>query len=1012
MTVRSLFVGLSGLTAMGQNIDVIGNNIANVNTVGFRSSRASFDDIFYQTLYSGTGATATRGGINPREIGTGVKLGSVDKIFTQGSTQSTGRLLDLAINGDGFFVLRDGAGDEKSTEYLSRAGDFSLDDQGFIVDPGTGYHLIGQTADSNGDLETTKAPGALQIDSNRKSLAQATTKVSASGNFDASVGDGTDVSAALSTSNLLGLFDENGEPMGLVNGDVIRFDSGYLQLNDPPIGTDNPVNLTQYDANGKGEGVILTITSTTTVADLQDALTNFFSGTVNTISPGTASGIDVNYNTDGAFEFSNSSKNALKGIQIGLSTREGEADPPKDSTRLIGNLFVNEGDPDFTKTLNVGAGQVVTTNQARQADRNTSIDIYDSLGASHSITVGLAADTHQPAAIKETTVDQLRDDQGRFLIPDGIVPPKVEILDAQNDTATNTATFTARQVSNIVATQGVYSYADTNGNLIALRLTDGAISINGGAFNAPTNAALSAVFTANEIDVTGSQYLNVPSSTNQGGLLGSDGFTASTTLETIRENLEERINSSIQKIASNLVNLDPATLPPEFIMPNVSSALAEPATKPEIKVILSDDGSFTFASSGGSLGASQLPDTDVRTQNLIAAAGGADNMGLSLDLAAKTRSIRISTLDSTTTPPTADQEIDIDNTDAANQVTGFIKNATAEEIFGADLSKAFTIGNTDTGPLTAGDPTLNPPTGVNDSGVQLVAMSSGTLYQSGTTAAPEYFSEYNAFEPETTAFQALFNQRGYGIASNFDGTAGVDRAAGVPVGIVAREGINNAFETNTIHQNGQTQNTVNFQAVVPNDARQAPQGTTGSLYFDSSGRFDSYGSGSEPNIAFDYDYNDPQNGGARELKFNLDLSGITQFDSNHTAQLQSQNGRPIGQLDSVSIASNGEIMGLFTNGDSQTLGKILLATVTNEDGLVQKGNTLFMARDGDNSGDRIFVEADLEGGSIESGSLELSNVDLAQEFTNMIVAQRAYQANTRVITTADAILQEVVNLKR
>lgn len=1012
MTVRSLFVGLTGLSAMGQNIDIIGNNIANVNTVGFRASRASFDDIFYQTLFSGVGAKGNRGGINPRQMGTGVKLGSVDKIFTQGSPQTTGRLLDLAINGDGFFVLRDGAGDDKSKEFLTRAGNFSLDNQGFIVDPGTGYRLIGQTADENGILQTTKAPGPLQIDFNRESLAQSTTVVRAGGNFDSSIGERTAVSPALNSSNLLGLFDETGNPLGLVNGDVIRFDTGFLELNDPPVGIDNPIDLSKRSVNGKTEGVILTVTSTTTVADLQDAITNFFSGVITDITPGVASGIDVNYNSNGAFEFANSSKNALKGIRIGLNTRQGEAEPPKEATRLLGSLFVNNGDPDFTRTLNVNAGEVVTTNRARQADRNTSIDVFDSLGASHSITIGLAADTQAPAAIKETTIDKLRDDEGRFLIPNGIVPPKVEFLEAENIPANNTAIFTARQISNIVATQGVFSYNDANGNLIALRLTDGAISINGGTFNEPTNAALANVFEENEINVTGTQFLNVPSATNLGGLLGTDGLSANTTLEMIRENLERRINSSIQKVANNLIGIDPQTLPDEFVIPEVSSILAEPATKPQIKVILTNDGSFKFESVGGSLGASSLPNSDVRTQNLIAAAGGEEKMGLMLDLAAKTRTIRVSTLDQSTDPATEDQEIDIDNTDAAKSITGFIKKATPEEIFGTDLTKVFTIGNTDHGPLAIGDPVADPPTGINDSGVHLVALSSGTLYAMDDPTNPNYFSKFNAFESQTTAFRALFNQRGYGMAQNFDGNNGVDRTAGVPVGIVAYSGAGNSFETNTIHQDGLTRNTVNFQAVVPNDARIPPQGTTGTLFFDNTGRFKSYGYDTDPYLSFDTDYNDPQNGGARELKIKLDLSGITQFDSSHTAQLQSQNGRPVGMLDNVAITTNGEIMGLFTNGDSQSLGKILLATVTNEGGLVQQGNTMFIFRNGDNSGQRQFVEADLQGGSIESGSLELSNVDLAQEFTNLIMAQRAYQANARVITTADQVLTEVVSLKR
>ncbi len=97
MTIRSLFVGLTGLTAMGQGIDVISNNIANINTVGFRAGRASFDDLFYRTISAGVGSTATRGGINPQQLGSGVKLGSIDTIFTQCSSQSTGRLLDMSI---------------------------------------------------------------------------------------------------------------------------------------------------------------------------------------------------------------------------------------------------------------------------------------------------------------------------------------------------------------------------------------------------------------------------------------------------------------------------------------------------------------------------------------------------------------------------------------------------------------------------------------------------------------------------------------------------------------------------------------------------------------------------------------------------------------------------------------------------------------------------------------------------------------------------------------------------
>src|SRR5690606_16360890 len=111
----------------------------------------------------------------------------------------------------------------------------------------------------------------------------------------------------------------------------------------------------------------------------------------------------------------------------------------------------------------------------------------------------------------------------------------------------------------------------------------------------------------------------------------------------------------------------------------------------------------------------------------------------------------------------------------------------------------------------------------------------------------------------------------------------------------------------------------------------------------------------------------------------------------HSAQLQSQDGRPVGNLDNVSIAANGEIIGIFTNGDSHSLGQIMLATVRNESGLIQEGDTMFTVAP--NAGERLLVEAGNGGGVITSGTLELSNVDLAQEFTNLIVAQRAFQAN-------------------
>ncbi len=1022
MTVRSLFVGLSGLTAMGHDIDVISNNIANVNTVGFRAGRAAFDDIFYQTLFSGVGASGNQGGINPRQIGTGVRLASVDTLFTQGSSQSTGRLLDMSIEGNGFFVLVD----KTNTKYLTRAGNFSLDDQGYIVDPGTGYRLIGKVASEDGVILEDQAEAPLQIDFSRNAPARSTGNVIASGNFDARIGNPTsdsEVSTAQKTTNLLGMFNEGGTPLGLINGDVIRFETGFLDLNDPPDHIQSPINLSSIDS-GKGEGVLMTITSTTTMQDLQQAFNDFFSTTVRQISPGMASGIEVGFdNSTGEFQFTNTGSNSLNGVRIGLTPRGESGKPPEEANRLLGNLFVNQGDPDFTRTLNVGAEEVVRTEVIRRADSTSSIDVYDSLGNAYTVSMGLAVDTETPAATRETTVGDLQDSQGRFLIPGGVVPPKPEFSEPILDAATNTAVFTATQISNIVATQGIYSFEDGSGNLVAIRLSDGAISFNGNDFASPilSDGTIDQEFLDNGLDVTGDSMLNIPSAVNQGGgLLGDEGFTQSTTMEDLRRNIENRINAAIQQVSSHLSDIDPTTIIRLNVPAGGFTAPANLPAKP-ITVELTEDGSFTFRSNFGNLGSVASTNSTYLTNIANSQARGDvgawpkdEGLGLVFDLAAKTRSVRVSTVDPGDLPATTDDFADgrVDNNyNDGGGITGFIQSV---DPFG-DINDVFQIGNTDYSVLdNNGDFVIGNPAalaGIQDSGVHLVALSSGA-YATSDDLDDANFSGYQAFSQEATALRALFNQRGYGIAGNFDGAPGVDRTTGVPIGIVANADDPLPFEINTIHRDGQNRNMVNFQVAVPNDYRTVPNKTTGTLFFNTRGRFQSYGNAAQtPTLSFDPDNNDPLQGGVPTVQFALDLKNITYFSATSTAQMQSQDGRPMGTLDNVSITNNGEILGIFTNGDTQYLGQILLGSVNNEGGLLQVGSTLFVK--GPNSGDIKTNQAGVDGlGVVKSGSLELSNVDLAQEFTRLIVAQRAYQANSRVITTGDQILTELVNLKR
>ncbi|WP_284036433.1 flagellar hook-basal body complex protein [Neobacillus sp. 114] len=128
--LRSLNSGVSGLRSFQTKLDVIGNNIANVNTTGFKKGRVVFEDLFSQTLRDATPPTAGSGGINPLQVGLGTKVASVQNLFTPGSPTVTNNPTDMYIDGDGFFVVKKG-----TEQFLTRAGNFAMDSSNQLVNP-------------------------------------------------------------------------------------------------------------------------------------------------------------------------------------------------------------------------------------------------------------------------------------------------------------------------------------------------------------------------------------------------------------------------------------------------------------------------------------------------------------------------------------------------------------------------------------------------------------------------------------------------------------------------------------------------------------------------------------------------------------------------------------------------------------------------------------------------------------------------------------------------------------
>ncbi|MHB1419360.1 MAG: flagellar hook-basal body complex protein [Bacillota bacterium] len=208
---------------------------------------------------------------------------------------------------------------------------------------------------------------------------------------------------------------------------------------------------------------------------------------------------------------------------------------------------------------------------------------------------------------------------------------------------------------------------------------------------------------------------------------------------------------------------------------------------------------------------------------------------------------------------------------------------------------------------------------------------------------------------------------------------------------------------------------VTSRTALSGGADSTTQPRTGSLIFDQAGKIlvddTRLANGAEEGQltkALSFDPDDPD---AKRVTITPDFANLTQFAAASSAVVDNQDGNPPGGLETISINDSGAIVGSFSGGIRRELGRIALASFTNPAGLARVGENIY--QDSGSSGDpRIGEALSAERGKVVSSSLEMSNVDLAEELTDMIITQRGFQANSRIITTSDELLQELVNLKR
>lgn len=319
--MRSLFAAVSGLRNHQTSMSVIGNNIANINTIGFKSGRALFQQMLSETIQGASRPSSTSAGTNPMQVGLGMSVAAISNNFGQGQLEATGNMMDMAVQGDGFFVMRGG-----DRQFYGRAGSFGLDGDGRLT-TGNGLLVQGWLADDQGRLGS--GSGLVEdvvLPFGQKSPARATTQLRLASNLDASaealntiLRSGALRGTAGPSDALQGLFNASGQTLGVQAGDSLTL---TYAATDQALVTDlvnqagarldlvNGDTITVSDGTGTGT---ITFDSAWTLGDLAAQVQTALAAI------GTETDVQVSVTSDGNLLFSNPSGGNNADLSVTLS---------------------------------------------------------------------------------------------------------------------------------------------------------------------------------------------------------------------------------------------------------------------------------------------------------------------------------------------------------------------------------------------------------------------------------------------------------------------------------------------------------------------------------------------------------------------------------------------------------------------------------------------------------------------------------------------------------------------
>ena len=928
--MRSLWAGVTGLQAHQMAMDVEGNNIANVNTTGYKYSRANFANLLSQTVSIATAPQGELGGQNSMQIGLGTQVSTVTKIFKQGSIETTDKTTDLAISGDGFFVVSPDGG---STYKYTRSGDFSFDANGNFVDT-NGYIAQGWVKnETTGDIDTTSPISNITIPPGLTTPANATTSVTVKANLDSgnSVGKLKSVIYSLDDNN--GWVDINGD--GLMQSTEVHdendtgadlFDTNkdlYERGQDFGVLFDadgNALNLT----DGQGAWISYSKAQTATTSLIADA-----SGTTTidmTINGVTISGSYTSSATATASENNDNFATYLSGLINDQTSVTGV----KANITGGNGLYLSNNNQTGTTAASKNIKMAVASSDTTGLDTTNVITAYQ---YAYSSTPLNASHSYSDATARTfTTTEDLREamqkDARSYVDYD-------ETGDSQPDKNDG--------VSITVNDAGQFEIANPTGD--AFNSDDGDITDT--TLLTPITSTVSALN-----DNLAKQAIFFPASTT----FASDITVSSAT--------------TIEVAGVNVTYATGTTIP-------AGTTITGSSTIPKGSVV--GTSTSTTAAALGTL---------LSTESVSIAAG--ETIGADITLPAS----YVGTL-----------------TINGTSYTGGDTIPTGETILATEGPITIPMGSTvaaggATNILTGADTTLL-------AGTNYKAADDHNLYitVTGLSDATNNVSTNDSFTTTINALQGTLTSGTSTRTSQSIYAASLASSTDVYDSLGSKHTVRFEYTKTGYTSSGGTEWSVLISVPEPGDINLGsyPKNiVTGTVSFNSDGSLSTY---TPRNLTYT-----ANNGSTANQNIEIDFGslgqfdGLTSFDKDSSTTGISQDGYAGGDINGLSVDETGTIIGSFTNGRSFALAQVAMATFTNNGGLESDGGNCYIQTS--NSGDPIVGQAGTGGkGSIQASSLEMSNVDLSRSLTQLIVIQRGYQANSKTITTADEMLNTLLQLK-